>query len=520
MNKIILFLFCTFNIYGQNQVTIPWSSLADSPWPFIRGDMQCTGRSEFIGPSTNNVLWRKDMPLGINPGPSIGYTDILFMGTEAISPDSVNYFYAVDKNGQDLWTFETESYFANFYAPLITRDSVIYFGSRNRKIYSLYPNGELKWQVENIYWGWRHGYMTLAKNGDLYAPSWDTLLVIDKYGTIKEKRTIEELFGRPFVFSTGGDTTFYFTGGGDNSNPGALNAANLNGDVLWSYEFATHNLGAPLVDNSNKIYVFGTDSVAARNCFIYCIKPDGTMDWRYKVDDYERYSAPTIDKNGNIIFHAISYGNPESENFIVSLDYFGNENWKTVLPGDFGSSLIDHGLVCDADGKIYCGSTFGGFVYCLSSQGEVLWTIDLGEYEYDSSPAIGSDGTLYIGTHMGSLFQNNEQNLIAIRDSVTSVEKDDAEVLSYILEQNFPNPFNPSTTIKYSFPKSGEVAIDVYDALGRKVKTLVEGFKQSGSYEITFNAKDLSSGVYIYRLTATKNGRILFTDSKQMILLR
>jgi len=93
-------------------------------------------------------------------------------------------------------------------------------------------------------------------------------------------------------------------------------------------------------------------------------------------------------------------------------------------------------------------------------------------------------------------------------------------IINYALLQNYPNPFNPTTTIRYSIPKSGEVAIKVYDVLGRKVKTLVDGFKQNGNYEVTFNANDLSSGVYIYRITATNKGRILFTDSKQMILLR
>ena len=516
MKKILLLIFLSSGIlYSQQQVTIPWNSLADSPWPFIRGDMQCTGRSEFVGPSTNNVLWRKDMPLGILYGPIVGYNDILYMGTRALSPDSVNYFYAVDKNGQDLWTFETESSFANFYSPLITLDSVIYFGSRNHSIYELYPNGELKWQLENIFWGPPHCYMTFAKNGDLYAPSADTLLVIDKYGTIKDKRTIEGLYGRTIVFSTGGDTIFYFTGGGDLSNPGALNAANLNGEVLWSYEFATHNLGPPLVDNSNRIYVFGTDSVAAKNFFIYCIKPDGTMDWRYKVDDYERYSAPTIDKNGNIIFHAIRFENPESENIIVSLDYYGNENWKTVLPGDFESSFINHGLVCDAEGKIYCGSTFGGFVYCLSNQGEIIWTLDLGEYEYDSSPAIGSDGTLYIGTHISSLFQNHEQNLIAIRDTVTSVETDAGKILGYILKQNFPNPFNPRTKIRYTISQTAIVTLNVYDILGNEIETLVNEEKPSGNYEVEFDGSGLASGIYFYRLTAGN-----FTESKKLILLK
>lgn len=146
--------------------------------------------------------------------------------------------------------------------------------------------------------------------------------------------------GRSFIFSTGGDTIFYFTGGADITEPGPLNAEKLDGELIWSYNFATHNLGAPMVDNLNKIYVFGTDSTAANNFFLYSINPDGTMNWRYKINYYEYYSAPTMDKDGNVIFSTRT--NSNMKNIIVSLDYYGNENWISQLPGNFEESLIDH----------------------------------------------------------------------------------------------------------------------------------------------------------------------------------
>jgi len=90
----------------------------------------------------------------------------------------------------------------------------------------------------------------------------------------------------------------------------------------------------------------------------------------------------------------------------------------------------------------------------------------------------------------------------------------------FILFQNYPNPFNPSTIIEYQLLKSGIVTLKVYDILGREITTLINEFKSEGSYEINFSSEGLSSGVYIYRITATNNGRILFTDSKQMVLLR
>lgn len=513
--KAILTLILVWTIcnIAQQQQHISWPSLADSPWPFIRGDMQATGRSKYVGPSTNNVIWRKDMPLGIMQGPVIGYSNILYTGTDAIYSGGKNFFYAINNDGQTFWTFETESGFPNDIVPIISIDSTIYFSSRNRSIYSLNPNGELNWEIKNIMWGWVHGYMTIAKNGDLFVPSEDTLVIIDPTGIVKEKRTIEGLNGRSFVFTTTGDTIFYFTGGGDITEPGSLNAANLDGELIWSYNFATHNLGAPLVDNSNKIYVFGTDSVFANNFFLYCIKSDGTLDWRYRVDYYRLWASPTIDKDGNIIFSARS--NTDMKNIIISLDYYGNQNWLTQLPGEYEESLVDHGLVCDAEGKIYCGSTYAGYFYCLSNNGDILWSLDLGEYEYDSSPAIGSDGTLYIGTNLSSLSQNQEQNLIAVRDTVVFVKEEKNSIISLELEQNYPNPFNSTTNIRYAIPQSGKVSLIIYDLMGTEVAKILDRYQEAGSYDVIFQPKVLASGIYFYTLTSGN-----FTATKKLILLK
>ncbi len=91
------------------------------------------------------------------------------------------------------------------------------------------------------------------------------------------------------------------------------------------------------------------------------------------------------------------------------------------------------------------------------------------------------------------------------------------------LMQNYPNPFNPTTTIKYSIPtitkgnlpQNIRVTLDVYDVLGRKVATLVDKFQKAGNYSATFNASNLASGIYFYRLKAGN-----FIGIKKMILLK
>lgn len=88
-------------------------------------------------------------------------------------------------------------------------------------------------------------------------------------------------------------------------------------------------------------------------------------------------------------------------------------------------------------------------------------------------------------------------------------------VNKYSLGQNYPNPFNPTTLIKYSVAERGNVSLKVYDMLGREVATLVNGTKDAGSYEVNFNASNLASGVYIYKIQAGK-----FTQSKKMMLLK
>ncbi len=83
------------------------------------------------------------------------------------------------------------------------------------------------------------------------------------------------------------------------------------------------------------------------------------------------------------------------------------------------------------------------------------------------------------------------------------------------LVQNFPNPFNPTTSISFSLPQAGNVKLAVYNLLGQEVQTLVNGFKEQGTHSVTFEAKNLNSGIYLYKLEA--NG---FSSVRKMTLLK
>jgi hypothetical protein len=98
---------------------------------------------------------------------------------------------------------------------------------------------------------------------------------------------------------------------------------------------------------------------------------------------------------------------------------------------------------------------------------------------------------------------------------ITSVKGNPQNLLTYSLNQNYPNPFNPTTTITYSLNKPSRVKLIVYDILGRKITTLVDGIKYSGSYTVVFKGSNLPSGVYIYSLITDYGNQI-----KKMVLTK
>lgn len=102
---------------------------------------------------------------------------------------------------------------------------------------------------------------------------------------------------------------------------------------------------------------------------------------------------------------------------------------------------------------------------------------------------------------------------------ITSVKSNEYEEViipkNFSLSQNYPNPFNPSTTIKYTIPKQSKVTLKVFDVLGSELATLINKEQPQGNYEVEFDGKDLTSGIYFYKLKAGD-----FIETKKMILLK
>ncbi len=126
--------------------------------------------------------------------------------------------------------------------------------------------------------------------------------------------------------------------------------------------------------------------------------------------------------------------------------------------------------------------------------------------------------SLVESTEGDSSLGNNSGSYQVISGNITSVGDSDGNISipkQYNLYQNYPNPFNPTTTIVYDLPKSGFVQLKVYNILGVEVATLMNGQQQAGHQQITFDATDLPTGVYIFSLRSNN-----FISSKKMILLK
>jgi hypothetical protein len=183
--------------------------------------------------------------------------------------------------------------------------------------------------------------------------------------------------------------------------------------------------------------------------------------------------------------------------------------------------------VSTSDDRIYL---IGGYTESQQAvDSVVIFTPNIGVSQYSVRPslniprqdltAVNFYGTIYVfgGLDASGAFLPFIERL----DVATSVNPIEPPVIKgFSLQQNFPNPFNPSTVIPYQLGKSTRVRINVISTLGQHISTLVDKTQQPGSYEVKWDGRDnqgtsVSSGIYLYKLTTE-----YFTDSKKMILIR
>jgi choice-of-anchor B domain-containing protein len=140
---------------------------------------------------------------------------------------------------------------------------------------------------------------------------------------------------------------------------------------------------------------------------------------------------------------------------------------------------------------------------------------------YDTYPTAGTDyqGAWNVFPYYNSgkfIVSDISTGLYVFKFGVTGISQNGNEIpTQYALEQNYPNPFNPSTKFNFMLPKAGNISLKVYDAAGRLVETMFEGFRMAGSYTADFDGSKLSSGIYLYSLETEG-----FRQTRKMVLTK
>ncbi len=180
---------------------------------------------------------------------------------------------------------------------------------------------------------------------------------------------------------------------------------------------------------------------------------------------------------------------------------------KTILGEPVGGALV---LAFDLNGNVSSYTTSesdGSYSLENVSSGEYTLIVESTEYENTSD-----NGTVNVDYGTNSIAS---KDLYLSPSSTTDVGKPVSTPTTYSLMQNYPNPFNPSTTIRFTIPEKVQVRLEVYNLIGQKVATLINGELNAGQYSVEFNGAGLTSGIYLYRIQAGN-----FVSVKKMLLLK
>jgi hypothetical protein len=224
----------------------------------------------------------------------------------------------------------------------------------------------------------------------------------------------------------------------------------------------------------------------------------------------------------NHLWHAASGTNSISGYGFPDAALFPNPNTRVI------ALIEDSTQVLEQEHQIYAAQylsvsnldrQFGEIIFQAEYEGAVMGAGIL-SYNQDGTwterieagSAILDNGFVRMTT--GVQAQNTDKLIAVLTNPGNSRQNIDFSIFArelpqeITLAQNFPNPFNPSTTIPFTIPESGAVRLDIFDTTGRLIQTLVNGTLQPGFYDITFRGEGLASGVYLYRLSGPGANRI------------
>lgn len=211
------------------------------------------------------------------------------------------------------------------------------------------------------------------------------------------------------------------------------------------------------------------------------------QDSAYSQSQYINGTGPILYKIGQEDYYISQYPN----------------TWQYTNIIDTIFSIISEGAIYSYSFHINFYSSSWGTKVALKVGLYKYYSFEFGDGNYSSSNEI------LIGIRINNIVYGDTTYLI------TDIIEPIYIANNFQLFQNFPNPFNPNTLIKYSIPKTGFVNLKIFDVLGNNIATLVNSEKASGNYQVEFNANSLSSGLYFYRLEC--DGKFI---TKKMLLLK
>jgi hypothetical protein len=263
-----------------------------------------------------------------------------------------------------------------------------------------------------------------------------------------------------------------------------------NGGSSWT-QLADSTLGASL----QRFAVSGTNVFVSGSEGIFHSK-DGGMNWTNISSGLPfsgRYSL--LAANGPALF-------AEGNGLMRSTD--SGANWTPVFSGSFSIWTI---LVSNS--TVFAGTSAGIF---WSSDNGTTWrggTNGLPTIWEGTITGLAVSGQNLVATTWCGIYRTKLSYITGVRTSSSSIPE------TVELGQNFPNPFNPTTTIRYALPERSHVNLTVFNTLGQQVSALVNEIQDAGHHDVRFDGSGLASGVYFYRLQAGD-----FVQSKKLIVLR
>ena len=266
-----------------------------------------------------------------------------------------------------------------------------------------------------------------------------------------------------------------------------------------------------------------------------CEREDSSWSTPVKIEDpvssTNREWHPTVSLDSTIYFQSLhrdgGYG--YSDIYKAELDASGEytivENLGEVINSDSGDGEAT--IAPDESFLIFSSYRpgYGESDIYISFNDNGAWSepINLGppintsEAEYGM--ALSPDGKYLFFTRRETWYTSEDSDIWWVSTSFIDSIKSGISIgdpPQFELKQNYPNPFSSSTIISYSISTPALVELNIYDILGKKVRTLVKGYEESGRYEIPFDAENLSAGVYFYKLSVDG----VKSDKKKMLLLK